>query len=86
MDEAGENGASATKTAENVAGGRENGASATKRAENVAGSGENGASGTKKAENVDEQSESGDGGVSAQFQIVKKCVYLHNYFETKLNQ
>lgn len=64
----------------------ENGGPATKRAENVAGSGENGASGTKTAENVDEQSECGDGGVSRQFQIVKKCVYLRNVFETRLNQ
>ena len=64
----------------------ENGASATKTAKNVAGTGENGASATKMAENVDEQSECGDGEVSRQFQIVKKCVYLRDVFETKLNQ
>jgi len=69
-----------------VRGSGENGASGTKTAENVDGGGENGASATKTAENVDEQSESGDVGVSAQFQIVKKCVYLRNVFETKLNQ
>ena len=49
----GENGASATKKAKNVAGTGENEGSATKRAKNVDGAGENEGSATKTAENVD---------------------------------